>query len=586
MAAAVGDPFEPFTVVIKNHYDPVYSLRLTIDSADTTVGNLKGLIEAQHKGHPSVQIQMLVFRGKLLDSQTRLLTLSQSAALDSMCIHMTLRGGNTTALDLGLATKSPEPPVPIPESLDAAALGIDATPLHDDSHGSDGEEKRSADPRIHSATSSASIPASTSLLAPPTTPKPIKSTKSTKPRLPTPDSIIRQHSDPTHPRAAGRGSPPYHPMGPPMMSPYGPYPHSPYAATIPNPYYVPTVPPPPPHSSQSYGAVPTLVQQSSTPNPATPQRPYPMPYGYPPSMHYPAPYPYGPPMSPYGSPYRPPMSPYPYPVPPSPYAVPSPQRMNPTVSTITPRPRRSAPKMPKFGELKRSKSDSAKPQSEQPLVDHTEHTETEETKGDDPPAERPDIAAIGGYGMRRRNNGNGPRIGNQRRNVDNALNAADVPAENEQNDRNEHNEAEAPDAGNAAANDRGFGAFVIWLVGALNVNILIRLGLFMWFIGSNLSTYRYAMVCGVVAIYYLHQIGLLRYLFGNIPFAIGARNANANNAPQHRDPNASESGHEEVAPPQPLSYVELIQRALVGFALSLWPTWDHRQMYPAEPVRG
>ena len=87
------------------------------------------------------------------------------------------------------------------------------------------------------------------------------------------------------------------------------------------------------------------------------------------------------------------------------------------------------------------------------------------------------------------------------------------------------------------------------------------------------------MVLVAVGLYYMQQIGLLGYLFGNIQFGRG----NQNNEPRHRDPNAPENT--EQVPPEPLSYVELIQRALIGFALSLWPTWDHRQMYPVEPAR-
>ena len=97
--------------------------------------------------------------------------------------------------------------------------------------------------------------------------------------------------------------------------------------------------------------------------------------------------------------------------------------------------------------------------------------------------------------------------------------------------------------------------------------------------------YRYYAVCVAVAVYYLHQIGLLKYLFGNFRWGAGGEVVAANNEPRHRDPNAQEqTENEEPAPPQPLSFVELIQRGLIGFALSLWPTWDHRQMYP-EPVR-
>merc|ERR1719295_1105969 len=184
------------------------------------------------------------------------------------------------------------------------------------------------------------------------------------------------------------------------------------------------------------------------------------------------------------------------------------------------------------------------------------------------------MAAVGGYGMRRRrrvplldaNNGDGAGIGNERQNVNNAFQVEQADADDEDNGNDADNEADI---------DQNPG-FLVWLIGAMNINILIRLGMFMWFIGSNLSTYRYAMVMGVVVVYYLQQIGFLRYLFGNIQFGRGE----PRNEPRHRDPNAP-NNEEAPTPPQPLSYVELIQRALVGFAFSLWPTWDHRQMYPA-----
>lgn len=206
-----------------------------------------------------------------------------------------------------------------------------------------------------------------------------------------------------------------------------------------------------------------------------------------------------------------------------------------------------------------------------------------------------DIVAIGGYGMRRRNTGNAPNDANnrndiqqnqerERRNLDDAaVAAANVP--------NVPNVAQpvVPPAGQVppaaaggavdAADDQNAG-FLFWLIGALNVNILIRMGMFMWFFGSHLNSYRYYGVCVAITLYYLHQIGFLRYMMGNRQLW-GRRNVNE---PQHRDPNAAENADEVVPPPRPLSYVELIQRGLIGFALSLWPTWDHRQMYP-QPVR-
>ena len=104
--------FKPFGVVIKNHYEPIYSLHLAIESPDLTIGKLKTLIEEQHKGNPLVQDQLLVYRGKLLESQTRLFSLCEpnndttKSSLPSLYIHMTLRGGFATAAKIGLSPKT------------------------------------------------------------------------------------------------------------------------------------------------------------------------------------------------------------------------------------------------------------------------------------------------------------------------------------------------------------------------------------------------------------------------------------------------------------------------------------------------
>merc|ERR1711973_267000 len=98
-----------------------------------------------------------------------------------------------------------------------------------------------------------------------------------------------------------------------------------------------------------------------------------------------------------------------------------------------------------------------------------------------------DIAAVGGYGMRRRrvplpnlngNIGNNPGIGNDRQNVNNALQAEAV--DNNVDAANvEHQNNNVGDNADADANE-GPG-FMIWLIGAMNINVLIRLGMFMWF---------------------------------------------------------------------------------------------------------
>lgn len=627
---------QTFVVVIKNHYDPIYSLRLTIDSEEMTVGSLKGLIEEQHKGSPSVSIQMLVFHGKLLDSQSRLSTIRQSAhSMDSaMCIHMTLRGGNTTAKLIGLSSETtspqslnPAPPQPLhhsplspevpPVQSTESALDIGTTSLmdnHDDQCKPsepevvpefDGADNLGQDDNVQSA---ASPNASAQQPPPPLLPRTLhpatsldgrgRPPRSGLPPLAPPPGVYpmtmhRQYSDP------GRMLYPPSPFTPHSVgSPHGGhYGHrSPYSGTVPNPYLMhspfhPQLSGQRPHSTYppQFG-LPMLVQQSSSgsASPMPSLAPSPMHYGYP---GYPVP----PPMSPYGAP----ISPYPvdprmahrsafghFPAPFNPHLG-APPQFPPRSESFSPQ-RPSMARYPNRAEqLKRSQSEDTKTQKEEDKAEDTEQVHVAADR-----QRNGDVAAFGGYGMRRRrvplpngpNNGNAPGIGNEARNLNNALNADHAM---DQGVANEVDGNQNDDEQDVAADAENPG-FMIWLIGALNINILLRMGMFMWFIGSNLSTNRYYAVCVGVAIYYFHQIGLLKYLFGDIRWADlwggGGGNVAANNEPRHRDPNAPEI-EEEPAPPQPLTYVELIQRGLIGFTLSLWPTWDHRQMYPAQQVR-
>merc|ERR1719295_701289 len=78
-----------------------------------TVGLLKGIIEKQHKGQPQQQDQLLVFRGKLLESRSTLSALFTASKLpnlnnESMSLHLTLRGGAATADRIGLHSKTDE----------------------------------------------------------------------------------------------------------------------------------------------------------------------------------------------------------------------------------------------------------------------------------------------------------------------------------------------------------------------------------------------------------------------------------------------------------------------------------------------
>ena len=91
------------------------------------------------------------------------------------------------------------------------------------------------------------------------------------------------------------------------------------------------------------------------------------------------------------------------------------------------------------------------------------------------------------------------------------------------------------------------------------------------------------MLCIAGGIYYLYQVGLLGRIFGR--FIHRNNNNNQNNEPQHRNPNAPDSNENEPPPPPPipLSFIQLLQRFLIGVFASLWPTWDHRNLYPAVP---
>ena len=76
----------------------------------------------------------------------------------------------------------------------------------------------------------------------------------------------------------------------------------------------------------------------------------------------------------------------------------------------------------------------------------------------------------------------------------------------------------------------------------------------------------------------MHQIGILPRILARF----GGNRNNQNNEPQHRDPNADddESDNRNIPPPAPLTYAQLLQRFLFGIFASLWPTWDHRNLYP------
>ena len=91
-----------------------------------------------------------------------------------------------------------------------------------------------------------------------------------------------------------------------------------------------------------------------------------------------------------------------------------------------------------------------------------------------------------------------------------------------------------------------------------------------------MGTYRFTILCVIGGLYYLHQVGILPGIIGRF-----MGNRNRRNEPQHRDPNADESNDDRNRPPPPpLTYVQLLQRFLIGIFASLWPTWDHRNLYP------
>ena len=91
------------------------------------------------------------------------------------------------------------------------------------------------------------------------------------------------------------------------------------------------------------------------------------------------------------------------------------------------------------------------------------------------------------------------------------------------------------------------------------------------------------MVCVVAGVYYLQHVGLLGFVFARFRRGGGAAQ---NNVVRHRNPDGNEEEKEEAPPPPPtLSKVELMQRFLVGICASLWPTWDHRNLYPPVEVR-
>ena len=82
------------------------------------------------------------------------------------------------------------------------------------------------------------------------------------------------------------------------------------------------------------------------------------------------------------------------------------------------------------------------------------------------------------------------------------------------------------------------------------------------------------MHCGWL--YYFHQVGLLARILNRFN-----GNRNRRNEVRHRDPNAPQQSNADRPPSPPLTYVQLLQRFLIGIVASLWPTWDHRNMYPA-----
>merc|ERR1712228_929189 len=178
----------------------------------------------------------------------------------------------------------------------------------------------------------------------------------------------------------------------------------------------------------------------------------------------------------------------------------------------------------------------------------------------------------GGYGMRQRRNPN-----NNNANVQNVQVRAVANANN--------NNAQPNNVFNNVNNRRRIvqnrEGWFMRMFRILNINVLIRLGIFMWLFAPNLGGYRFAILCCIGVFYYLHQIGVIGFLY---VWLFGNEQRNVANDPVHRDPNAAnaeENNDEIVLPPAtPLGRVQLLQRFLIGFCFSLWPTWDHRTVYP------
>jgi len=576
-------------VVIKNHYEPTYSLRITIESGDTNVGKLKCIVQEQHKGNPAVQDQLLVFRGKLLDSKTTLFNLLKSSNLADentpcMYIHMTLRGGSGTATKIGLNSTSsnsqapsqhtqPSPPAQTEQKAEAAMTEAEEE-----------EEEKCVQP----ATSSASPPVSSRARAP-------------VHAYPHPPHHHPHHPAPPYPYAAASAHPYPYPYPPPYAHayPYGvmPPPPPPPGSLPPAPHamaFSQSMPdlmaPPhmyrqssaPSHPSHQTFAPPTLVQQTSNPS---------QPSSSSSSSSHPPP----------------PAVPYPYP-PPWPYAHP---HLHPHAHAHP-----SAPPMPPYGLHAYSTSDlyhprdprirSAKKKKHSKISSTISQIRETTTTEDDQkfvhadadhnvPAPALAVDQIddngnrqpfrGLYGLRQR--------GGHRERAAAAVNDNVAVAANENNAANaneNNNNANANAVVNAANNNNNNNVvprdgIMVRLFRLLNVNVLIRLAIFMWLFGPNLGTNRFSILCVMGGLYYLHQVGVLHAVLNR--FGIG-RNRNANE-PQHRDPNAAAaaddvSEEEHSAPPPPpsrLTHAQLLQRFLVGLVASLWPTWDHRTLYPA-----
>merc|ERR1712228_798572 len=218
--------FKPFGVVIKNHYEPIYSLHLSIESSDLTIGKLKTLIEEQHKGNPLVQDQLLVYRGKLLESQTILFSLCEpnndttKSSLPSLYIHMTLRGGSATAAKIGLSAQT---------SIDSSKTNSSSSSSTSSSSEQKEEKKSSDPPRI----------------------SPIPIRRQSNPYIA--HYYNMQRSYPPNPYNLNSPTLP-NMMHPNMMHPHPQTLHRHHSA-----------PPTSAHVSQSF-APPTLVQQTSNPN--------------------------------------------------------------------------------------------------------------------------------------------------------------------------------------------------------------------------------------------------------------------------------------------------------------------------------